>query len=100
MLQRLLDAHGITGGHAGPPVSATPRTTIPTTMSAGELMQALNLKPWVFFKHQRAGKCKRFEFKRPIGHKHNARQLHRAGRLLAPLVRDHAENVREGAWPM
>lgn len=53
---------------------------LPNTMSANELMQALNLKPWVFFKHQRAGKFKRFEFKRPIGHKRYS------GRLVAAYL--------------
>lgn len=50
------------------------------TMSATELMDVLNLKPWVFFKHQRAGKFKRFEFKRPIGHKRYS------GRLVAAYL--------------
>lgn len=57
---------------------------LPNTMSATELMQALNLKPWVFFKHQRAGKFKRFEFKRPIGHKRYS------GRLVAAYLEHSA----------
>lgn len=57
---------------------------IPNALSANDLMQVLNLKAWVFFKQQRAGKFKRFEFKRPVSHKRYS------GRLVAAYLEHSA----------
>jgi hypothetical protein len=42
---------------------------LPNAMGAGELMRALNLRPATFYAFQKAGKLKRFEFRRPVGRK-------------------------------
>ncbi len=42
---------------------------LPNAMGCGELMRALNLKPATFYAFQKAGKLKRFEFRRPVGRK-------------------------------
>ncbi len=42
---------------------------LPNALGAGELMRALNLRPATFYAFQKAGKLKRFEFRRPVGRK-------------------------------
>lgn len=42
---------------------------LPNAMGCGELMRALNLRPGTFYAFQKAGKFKRFEFRRPVGRK-------------------------------
>jgi hypothetical protein len=59
------------------PVPAPPRPSdkrayvgdpLPNAMGADELMRVLNLKPATFYNYQKAGKLKRFEFRRPVSH--------------------------------
>ncbi len=42
---------------------------LPNALTASDLMRALNLGAATFFRYQKAGKFKRFEFRRAIGHK-------------------------------
>ena len=42
---------------------------IPNALGSGELMRVLNLTEPTFYAYQKAGKLKRFEFRRPVGTK-------------------------------
>ena len=42
---------------------------IPNALGSGELMRVLNLTEPTFYIYQKAGKLKRFEFRRPVGSK-------------------------------
>jgi hypothetical protein len=41
---------------------------LPNAMTCTELMRALNLKEATFYAYQKAGKFKRFEFRRPVSY--------------------------------
>ena len=63
-------------GHVGEP--------LPNALGSGELMRALNLKAPTFYAYQKAGKFKRFEFRRPVSH---------AKRYSGALVKQYLENA-------
>lgn len=55
---------------------------LPNALGAEELMRALNLKSATFYAYQKAGKFKRFEFRRPVSY---------AKRYSGALVKQYLE---------
>jgi hypothetical protein len=64
-----VDLKPLASGHAPARPYNVVGEPLPNAMGCGELMRALNLKPATFYAFQKAGKLKRFEFRRPVGRK-------------------------------